>query len=235
MIALLIVASSIYIEFIYREYLYIILDFNSQIDFNSEIKRLGIDPTRLSGIFFDEYVAGGYISKLFFLVLIFIYLNKAKNYKNKLLSFFILIFLYSSILLSGDRGPIFILTFSLIVFLTFYKSTEPKEKVGLSAIMIFCFLLIYYLSPTLKAKIQYSFDQLGIEPIAKVLFNLNNKINKLHGSTLKYSSFEEYKNLTDKTIKRNFLKTKWGAHYITAFEIGKKKLYFRKWNKNIQI
>ena len=200
LITLLITASSIYIELIYKEY------FNINFD-------------RLSGIFFDEYVAGGYISKLFFLVLIFIHLNKAKNYKNKLLSFFILLFLYSSVLLSGDRAPLFMLTFSLILFSTFYKSTEPKKKVGLFTITIFCFLLIYYFSPNLKEKIQYSFDQIGIEPIAKVLFNLNQKIEIEDGQEI--ISFEEYKNLTDKNIKRNFLKTKWGAHYITAFEIGK--------------
>ena len=201
LIALLLTASSIYAELVYKEYFNIISD-------------------RMSGIFFDEYVAGGYISKLFFLVLIFIHLNKAKNYRNKLLSFFILLFLYFNVLLSGDRAPIFMLTFSLIIFFTFYKSFKPKKKVGLSIITIFCFLLIYYFSPNLKEKIQYSFDQLGIEPIAKVLFNLNYKINKLRYQK-ELSSFEEYKNLTDKTIKRNFLKTKWGAHYITAFEIGK--------------
>ena len=200
LITLLLTASSIYVELVYKEY------------FN-------IDFDRLSGIFFDEYVSGGYISKFFFLVLIFIHLNKAKNYRNKLLSFFILLFLYFSVLLSGDRSPIFMLTFSLIIFFTFYKSFKPKKKVGLSIITIFSFLLIYYFSPNFKHKIQYSFDQIGIEPVAKILFDLNQKIEKEDDQEI--FSFEEYKNLTDKTIKRNFLKTKWGAHYITAFEIGK--------------
>ena len=201
LITLLFIASSIYVELIYKEY------------FN-------IDFDRLSGIFFDEYVSGGYISKFFFLALIFIHLNKTKNYKNKLLSFFILLFLYFSVLLSGDRSPIFMLTFSLIIFVIFYKSIKTKKKVGLSIITIFCFLLVYYYSPNLKHKIQYSFDQIGIEPIAKMLFDLNQRIEKEEDQEI--ISFEEYKNSTDKTIKRNLLTSKWGSHFITAFEIGKK-------------
>jgi hypothetical protein len=68
---------------------------------------------------------------------------------------------------------------------------------------------------------QYSFDQLGIEPVAKLLFTLDLEIKKKQKKNIIFKTFEIYKDDSKENIKRDFLKTKWGAHFITAFEIGK--------------
>ena len=89
---------------------------------------------------------------------------------------------------------------------------------SLCIVTIFCFLIVYYASSNLRHKIQYTFDQVGIESAAKILFQVNAKIDNNDNSSI--ISFEEYKKETNQTIKRNFLQSKWGSHFITAYEIG---------------
>jgi len=209
-ISLIIVVLSIYLELFYKEF--------DKIYYN-----------RLSGIFFSEKVAGAYISKLVFPVIFFLYVYYQKIFDNKFILFFIILFFYSGVIFSGDRSPLFILTFALCIYLIFNNNIKLPKKIIIILTAIFCFSSIYYFSENLRHKMQYSFDQLGIEPVAKLLFTLDLEIKKnKNKNTLdeadyikKYQTFEIYKDLTKESIKRDFLKTKWGAHFITAFEIGK--------------
>ncbi len=179
-----------------------------------------INYDRLSGIFFEEKVAGSYISKFLFIVIFFLYIYYQKIFDNKFILFFIILFFYLGVIFSGDRSPLFILTFALCIYLIFDKNIKPSKKMILFLMAIFCFSSVYYLSTNLRHKIQYSFDQLGVEPVSELLFTLNQKLR--NKEIYVEMTFEEYEILTKETIKRDFLKTKWGAHFITAFEIGKK-------------
>ena len=204
-ISLIIVALSIYLEFFYKEFY--------KISYN-----------RLSGIFFSEKVAGAYISKLVFPVIFFLYVYYQKIFDNKFILFFIILFFYSGVIFSGDRSPLFILTFALCIYLIFNNNIKLPKKIIIILAAIFCFSSIYYFTENLRHKIHYSFDQLGIESAAKLLFTLDMEIRKKEKKDLTKGdllTFEEYKDSTKENIKRDFLKTKWGAHFITAFEIGK--------------
>ncbi len=201
-ISLIIVVLSIYLEFFYKEF--------DKIPYN-----------RLSGIFFSEKVAGAYISKLVFSVIFFLYVYYQKIFDNKFILFFIILFFYSGVIFSGDRSPLFILTFALCIYLIFNNNIKLPKKIIIILAAIFCLSPVYYFSENLRLKIQYSFDQLGIEPVSKLLFTLDLEIKKKQKKIIQYKTFEIYKDLTKEDIKRDFLKTKWGAHFITAFEIGK--------------
>ena len=201
-ISLIIVVLSIYLEFFYKEF--------DKIPYN-----------RLSGIFFSEKVAGAYISKLVLPVIFFLYVYYQKIFDNKFILFFIILFFYLGIIFSGDRSPLFILTFALCIYLIFNNNIKLPKKIIIILAAIFCFSSIYYFSENLRHKMQYSFDQIGIEPVAKLLFTLDLEIKKKKNKITKYQTFQIYKDLTKENIKRDFLKTKWGAHFITAFEIGK--------------
>jgi hypothetical protein len=201
-ISLIIVVLSIYLELFYKEF--------DKIPYN-----------RLSGIFFDEKVAGAYISKLVFLVIFFLYVYYQKIFDNKFILFFIILFFYLGVIFSGDRSPLFILTFALCIYLIFNNNIKLPKKIIIILAAIFCFSLIYYFSEHLRLKMQYSFDQLGIEPVTKLLFTLDLEIKKKQKKNIIFKTFEIYKDDSKENIKRDFLKTKWGAHFITAFEIGK--------------
>jgi len=176
-----------------------------------------------------------------FSVIFFLYVYYQKIFDNKFILFFIILFSYSGAIFSGDRSPLFILTFALCIYLIFNNNIKLSKKIIMILAAIFCFSSIYYFSENLRHKIQYSFDQLGIESASKLLFTLDLEIKKKQKKIIIYNtkehiyveqtaegyvfageeSFELYKDETKKSIKRDFLKTKWGAHFITAFEIGK--------------
>ena len=201
-ISLIIVVLSIYLELFYKEF--------DKIPYN-----------RLSGIFFSEKVAGAYISKLVFPVIFFLYVYYQKIFDNKFILFFIILFIYSGVIFSGDRSPLFILTFALCIYLIFNNNIKLPKKIIIILAAIFCFSSIYYFTENLRHKIHYSFDQLGIESASKLLFTLDLEIKKKQKKIIQYKTFETYKDSTKENIKRDFLKTKWGAHFVTAFEIGK--------------
>ena len=177
---------------------------------------------RISGIFFDEKVAGSYISKLFIFVLIYLYIYKKKIFNNKLYLFSLLIIFFLSIILTGDRSPFIITGFVILIYILFEPNIKYIQKFYYIILVIIFFSILYYSSSLTRTKIQYTFDQLGIEPVAKLLYNLNQNINDNDDVT----SYEEYKILSEGNIKRNFIQSKWGAHFITALEIGKKNIFF---------
>ena len=166
-ISLIIVVLSIYLEFFYKEF--------DKIPYN-----------RLSGIFFSEKVAGAYISKLVLPVIFFLYVYYQKIFDNKFILFFIILFFYLGIIFSGDRSPLFILTFALCIYLIFNNNIKLPKKIIIILAAIFCFSSIYYFSENLRHKMQYSFDQIGIEPVAKLLFTLDLEIKKKKNKINKY-------------------------------------------------
>ena len=78
------------------------------------------DVTRFSGLFGDELIAGGYLSKFFFPSLFFLYFNLEKNEKSKNLKikkFFIpiyIIIILTGIILSGERTALVVSIITLV-------------------------------------------------------------------------------------------------------------------------
>lgn len=159
----------------------------------------GIKPTsshgqRLNGPFGNEYIVGSYLSKFFFISLIFLILTR-KNY------FFLLLyilFILAITLLSKERMASLMLIFMCGIFLSFLSKVNFKTKILYFLIfLIFCISLIST-NESIKSHLVFrSLDQMSI----------NTKLN------LK----KEYKkNIQDDRV---FFDSRWGAHYLTSFHI----------------
>jgi O-antigen ligase len=101
---------------------------------------------RLSGLFGDELIAGSFLSRLFFLGLIFflIAFNFKRNYQ-KILFIIYLILVTSAIFFTGERTAFFIVCFN--IFLTFFSVKKFRKFILYSIILIiflFGFLNIVY-------------------------------------------------------------------------------------------
>lgn len=101
---------------------------------------------RLSGLFGDELIAGSFLSRLFFLGLIFflIAFNFKRNYQ-KILFIIYLILVTSAIFFTGERTAFFIVCFN--IFLTFFSIKKFRKFILYSIILIiflFGFLNIVY-------------------------------------------------------------------------------------------
>ena len=177
-----------------------------------------ISYDRLSGFFYEEKIAGSYITKLLFFVFLFLFLEKKKKY-----FFLIFSFVMISVLLTGDRTPIFmsIISTSFVLFLDHKLNFKKKTK------FIFIFLIIlssvFVLSNNLKLKLLYTSEQLGFSATSRVLYYINNNIFNIYD---KKENFEDYTQRRNNNVEKSFFNTKWSAHFAQAYEIGKNNLIF---------
>ena len=159
----------------------------------------GIKPTtshgqRLNGPFGNEYIVGAYLSKLFFISLIFFIISDKKYFY----LFLYLIFILSVTLLTKERMSSLMIIFTCGIFLLFLSKINLKIK-----ILYVLFFLIFSLSLILTNKsikdhlVFYSLEQIGI-------INKSNLTNK---------------DTENSSNKRIFFDSLWGAHYLTAYSI----------------
>ena len=105
------------------------------------------DVTRFSGLFGDELIAGGYLSKFFFPSLFFLYFNLEKNEKSKNLKikkFFIpiyIIIILTGIILSGERTALVVSIITLVSLIIYDFIIRKNFK-----IFIYFFILLITLS-----------------------------------------------------------------------------------------
>ena len=174
---------------VYGEYLYLLYNNSPSESFN-----------RISGLFFDEKVAGSYISKLICITLIFFTLYFKKFRFNNFKKSMVIIMLYFAVFLSLDRMPFIMTSLSLFIFIYFTKNIKFYQKaVSILIFLIFSFLA-YINTPAIQGKTVYTLYQLGFNSLAELLI-----------APAKYRNFSN----------QNFLETKWGSHFITAYEMGK--------------
>lgn len=99
-----------------------------------------IKCVRFSGVFGDELIAGAYLSQIGFLILIlFLNLDLKKNYFNFLIKSFLCLFLLMTVLLTGERTPLIIITISLF-FIFFFK----KKIINFFYIFLFLLIIIFF-------------------------------------------------------------------------------------------
>ena len=162
---------------------------------------------RFSGIFFDEYIAGFYLST-FGLIGVLICI---KAYENKNLYFYLSILLFFIILFVGDRSPLisYFICFVLL-FLLFIN------KIKTIFLIITIFLLISFIkNPSLNKRYVDVLNMISIDTYWKQI------------DTVKKN---EFTNNNDKNFFKlqNFLNTQWGAHYLTAIKIFQDNSIFGK-------
>ena len=158
------------------------------------IKAFSSHGQRLNGPFGDEYVVGAYLSKLFFISLIF-FIASRKNYLHL---FLYLILILSITLITKERMASLMLIFTCGIFLLF--SNKINLKVKISYIFIFLIFSSFLILANKSIKdhlVIRSLEQIGISD------NLNTKK-------------EPKKNSQDQRI---FFDSRWGAHYLTAYNI----------------
>ena len=141
-----------------------------QFIFGKNILGIATESTRhFSGFFGEELIAGGYIQKFSWFAIFSPYLFlKKKKYKFLISIIFFLIFLLT-IILSGNRMPLILFLFSLLVpIILIDKFKKYFLKVFLT---LFLFLLIlYYVFPTFQTNIN-NFKSKGINLISTIIIS----------------------------------------------------------------
>jgi len=148
---------------------------------------------RLSGPFGTEYVVGAYLSKLLYIGFIAICLNTQK----KIYIFSYLIWIVGIIFLTNERSAFYISILSLFGLLVLFRGSIGSKFIVLCAVISLGFIL-FMSNPGFKKKyIDHTIHEFGFD-------------EKLHKNVkrgdIEYSSF---------------LDSRYGAHFLTSYEIFK--------------
>ncbi len=153
---------------------------------------------RLSGPFGDELVVGAYLSKLFFLGLAYLFF-KSKNYYLYILylSYIVII-----IFLTQERSAFFISIISAIFFILFFKINIKYKFIFFLLLSVLVALFIRFDETSSKKYFQQTVMQLGLSDI----------LHKRSGDHSHHIN--------------TFWDSRYGAHFLTAFEIYKDNKIF---------
>ena len=131
---------------------------------------------RFSGIFGLELIAGAYISQIGLLILFLINDNKKNNEKTfyKIVHFTFILFLFSIILLTGERNALLIFLICIFLYYLFQK------KKNIRSILIYSFILFVILftfslnSISIKTRYVNFLDDLNVENKASLFEKIKN-------------------------------------------------------------
>ena len=125
--------------------------------------------THNSGFFGEEWIAGGFIQNFsFFSILFTIFIFKDKKYFRFILAIFAICILGMAIVFSGNRAPLILFIFGLILIILFHKDLRKILSVAL-----ICFFLIFKFITTFDPKI-YSTYQSTFHNIRGLITPLHN-------------------------------------------------------------
>ena len=134
--------------------LFVSLDIFYQFTFSIDI--FGIEPlhpSKLSGPFGDELIAGGYIHKFsLFSIFVLPFFKFKKTYLSIILSALFLIYM-TAIILSGNRMPLVLFFLSIFLILLFENKT--RKYIPISLILVTSILFTIYKS---NSTVKISFD-----------------------------------------------------------------------------
>ena len=121
----------------------VLIDITIQFIFGKNITgNISLPDTRhYSGMFGDEYIAGGYIQKFSLFIFVLPIINNLKKHKRLFVQFIFFIFIIFSIILSGNRMPLFLFLISFFIFLIFNKETRKYFFKLFLFTLIFLFIL----------------------------------------------------------------------------------------------
>lgn len=148
---------------------------------------------RLSGPFGDEYVVGAYISKMLFISTL-ILLNKSRL----ALIYMLLLFSLITIFLTQERSAFFITLMSFFLFAFFNKGQILKKLIFTTISVLLILLFLKYDDNIYKKYFNLTFQQMGIS-------------KTLH--------FQSKNRIEDSFIIHSFWDSRYGAHFLTAYEI----------------
>lgn len=125
--------------------IFLLIDSFFQFYFGKNILGYSTQSSRLSSLFFDEWILGSFLQK-FYPLLIIVLFNDQIEKKNIYLKFIILALVYLIVFLSGERTAFFLLNFFLLLILCFSFNISKKTKNFLYLIVPLV-LLIFIISP----------------------------------------------------------------------------------------
>jgi O-antigen ligase len=177
--------------------LFLIIDIIFQAIFGFDIFGLKTDISyrRLSGFFGEEYIAGGFLQR-FSLYLIFLFPFLSFKNKSKYTKIFFIItslLVFSVIVLTNNRMPIFLFILSFCFFFLFYKKFRSIFYIPL-LLFLFSFMIIFNFSTRIQNMTE-QFQEQAIE-IAEVFLNIeinSNSVVKSDYAKLYNSAIDVYK------------------------------------------
>ena len=130
-----------------------LISFDIFIQFFTGKNIVGMPPItdrHFSSFFGEELIAGGYIQKFsLFIFFLPFFLNQKQNYKQVLTKFFLFLIIFVSIILSGNRMPLLLYIFSIIIFFILNKD-QKKKTLSLLGIIIVIIFLSYKSNSSIK-------------------------------------------------------------------------------------
>ena len=203
---------------------------------------------RVTGIFNDELVAGGYIFGISFLGLNYFLIKK------KFLFFFLFLSLFTiGIIISGDRNPLIMVFLAIFFNLIFNKSVRKYFFYYLLVLSSIIILIVNFSEISYDRyfnDIKNTLDK-SQPNFINIYWRLNHEKNLLEKELLKEeNNYDKIKSkLSENTLQLNFIKvledkkkdydqniflknffifsnTAYGAHYLTALEIIKRNFFF---------
>ena len=171
---------------------------------------------RNPGPFGEESVAGSYLQRFGFISIFSILLINFENKKkNKILLFFIIIFLATAILLSGNRMPMILFLFGCLLMILFMKNFRITTLISL-AVFILIFSSIYSNNENIRNNYSRLLYQINVFEHIKLKNIIEKKV--------------ENKQYAEKQTKNNFssnlLKGGYSSLYKTSIEIWKEQPLF---------
>ena len=180
----------------------------------------------LAGFLKNEYIAGGYISKFFIFSLLFFpfIFKKLEKYKSITLIFLIIIF-FSGVLYSGNRMPLIIFIFSMLLMIVLIKNLRVPITIG-----FFLCSIIFYISYNNSEKIKtpyYSFyDNASSmwKNLKKYAFKEYPELENQKGIKFKHYFFDQdFKRTPDGAENSKYKMMNFGSGhtviYITALDL----------------
>jgi O-antigen ligase len=174
---------------------------------------------RLTGPFGEgEFVSGSFISKFSIFILPFLFEKNIFKLKNEnliqFIRYFLILTIFISIIISGERASSLLFSLGLMIFLIFYL--KKFKKIVIIGFSLFLILIVFII---LNKSIKYKFIQTNYQLGTLYLFEEYMNIP---------GQFNDYKN-------RSFFDSNHGAHFLTAYEIWKNNSFIGIGPKNFRL
>lgn len=161
-----------------------------------------MDNVRNSG-FLKELIAGSFISKIFFVSIIFLNLNSIKKNIFIVLYFLFVIFVTY---LTGERMAFILLIFGILIYVALIKKKITTKILYISLFCLYIFLISIF-NPKNTSRMLY-------QTINQILYGSYNEVGEYTKTTIDKLTGNERR-------KKIILDSGWGAHWLTAVEIFK--------------
>ena len=155
---------------------FVALDIFIQLIFGKDIFGYSSAGRHFSGPFGDEYIAGGYLQRFslfsFFLIPIFFQI-KNKKIINLISPLLFLIF-FIAIAISGNRMPLILFLFSILLIVVFQKQTR-KYFISFCLTFVILFVLIFNINSSVRNNFKNFHSQ--VSQISKIIISNDYRTN----------------------------------------------------------